>query len=196
MIEIDPETKTFPFDETVVERITRQKPNLQAELLRWLAKQGSPVWGEVWERQQGYLQRFRDACRAGDAEKASDWREHRREVVHSCFLLVVYSLKNADIVLRRKAEKSQAEIEAEAEIFRINVAKVKADVRQRSAPRAAAYRQQHFRVVVRLRAEGLSWAECANYLQRFHNARYSAGWLYKTHAQIVAEMEAAGCPTR
>jgi len=189
-VKIDPETKTFPFAAAVVERLTRQRPNVQTELLRWLAKQGPPVWGEVWERQQGYLQRFRDAGRAGDEEKTRDWREHRREVVHSCFLLAVYSLKNADVALRRKAEKSRTEVDAEAEIFRINVAKMKADVRQRSAPRVHTYRQQHFHVVAHLRKEGLSWAECAKYLQRIHRAKYSSGWLFKTHAQIEAEREA------
>lgn len=189
-MKIDPETKTFPFDAAVVERITRQRPNVQAELLRWIAKQGPPVWGEVWERQQGYLQRFRDEGRAGDGEKTSDWREHRREVVHACFLRAVYSLKYADVALRRKAEKSPAEIEAEAEIFRINVAKIKADVQQRSAPRAHAYRQQHFHVVVKLRKKGVSWAECAKYLQQHHHAKYSSGWLFRTHHQIEAEREA------
>lgn len=169
---------------TAIDRIAKFLPGERKELIRWLSKQGEAVWMEVWDRQSELVRSAANDARNKGGEAADDWKNHHNAVVHSCFLRAIYAIRHCDEVLKKKAEKSEDEIAAEAEIYRIRTAIVRAEKRQRVAPVAEKFRRNHYVLVKQMRQDGLSWREISRYLSQFHRANYAHNWLQRTFDRL------------
>lgn len=189
---IDPGTLTYPCNDKVIEELTKQRPAERDALERWLCREGEPIKLEVLRRQSAMVQKFTSEGRSGDAAKSELWHQHQLEVLFSFRILAIYSLRYEEQRLKKKSEKNKEEIAAAAEIRTLRIARLKANKKRRAAPRTAKFRDHHYHMVAELRKEGLSWRECAQYLEQYHHVTYAYPWLQRAVARIEAELCAAG----
>lgn len=190
--QIDPETLTYPYNEKVINELTKLRPAERDALERWLCREGEPIKLEVLRRQTAMIQKFTSEGRARDAAKAALWKQFQFEVLFSFRILAIYALRYEEQRMKKKSEKSKEEIAAAAEIRTLRIARIKAQKKRRAAPRMAKFRDHHYHLVAALRQKGLSWRECSQYLEQFHHVIYAYPWLQRAVTRIEAEIAAAG----
>jgi hypothetical protein len=121
--------------------------------------------------------------------------EHRNQLMSAEFAYAMHALALVKMVWmeaaneRKGADLSDAEF---AKVRAIRIDRIKSKKRKKASPKKELIRIRFFVLIKKLREEGLSWREVANYLALRHKTKLNHSYIRESFIELSAEKTKAG----
>lgn len=144
------------------------------DLCRWYSRLPESVRVEACRLQTDLIRQHRQRQQAGKMP----------EFLHAMLVLALQKMRSVEGGLDRKGRLT---LEQARRISEIRLARAQAERTGRKSPTRHKLELQHAEQIKRLRGEGLSWREVAEYLRRYHRLEVSHTYLRRVFKESAAK---------